>query len=70
MYLSKNLIIKFIIVSSLLTFFTFSKSMADLVKPNNGIEPIQVVKPCFKAFKNPPPVSSIFSSKITLTIGL
>ena len=44
MYLSKNLIIKFIILSSLLTFFTFSKSMADLVKPNNGIEPIQVVK--------------------------
>ena len=44
MYLSKNLIIKFIILSSLLTFFTFSKSVADLVKPNNGIEPIQVVK--------------------------
>ena len=44
MYLSKNLLIKFIILSSLLTFFTFSKSVADLVKPNNGIEPIQVVK--------------------------
>ena len=44
MYLSKNLIIKFVILSSLLTFFTFSKSVADLVKPNNGIEPIQVVK--------------------------
>ena len=44
MYLSKKLIIKFIILSSLLTFFTFSKSVADLVKPNNGIEPIQVVK--------------------------
>ena len=44
MYLSKNLIIKFIILSSLLTFFIFSKSVADLVKPNNGIEPIQVVK--------------------------
>ena len=44
MYLSKNLIIKFIILISLLTFFIFSKSVADLVKPNNGIEPIQVVK--------------------------
>ena len=44
MYLSKNLLIKFIILSSLLTFFAFSKSVADLVKPNNGIEPIQVVK--------------------------
>ena len=44
MYLSKNLIIKFIILSFLLTFFTFSKSEANLVKPNNGIEPIQVVK--------------------------
>ena len=44
MYLSKNLIIKFIILSFLLIFFTFSKSVADLVKPNNEIEPIQVVK--------------------------
>ena len=44
MYLSKNLIIKFIILSFLLTFFTFSKSVANLVKPNNEIEPIQVVK--------------------------
>ena len=37
MYLSKNLLIKFIILSSLLTFFTFSKSVADLVKPNNDV---------------------------------
>ena len=44
MYLSKNLIIKFIILSSLFAFFVISKSLADLVKPNNGIEPIQVVK--------------------------
>ncbi len=52
MYLSKNLIIKFIILSSLLTFFTFSKSVANLVKPNNGIEPIQVVKIQLRGLKN------------------
>ena len=52
MYLSKNLIIKFIILSSLLTFFTFSKSVANLVKPNNGIEPIQVVKIQLRSLKN------------------
>ena len=51
MYLSKNLIIKFIILSSLLTFFTFSKSVADLVKPNNGIEPFQVVKIQLRSLK-------------------
>ena len=52
MYLSKNLIIKFIILSFLLTFFTFSKSVANLVKPNNEIEPIQVVKIQLRGLKN------------------
>ena len=52
MYLSKNLIIKFIILSFLLTFFTFSKSVANLVKPNNEIEPIQVVKIQLRSLKN------------------
>ncbi len=52
MYLSKNLIIKFIILSFLLIFFTFSKSVANLVKPNNGIEPIQVVKIQLRGLKN------------------
>ena len=52
MYLSKNLIIKFIILSFLLIFFTFSKSVANLVKPNNEIEPIQVVKIQLRGLKN------------------
>ena len=52
MYLSKNLIVKFIILSYLFTFFTFSKSVADLVKPNEGIEPIQVVKIQLRGLKN------------------
>ena len=44
MYLSKNLIIKLFILSLLLTFIFISKSRAELVKPNAGIEPFQVVK--------------------------
>ena len=52
MYLSKNLIIKFIILSFLLIFFTFSKSVANLVKPNSEIEPIQVVKIQLRGLKN------------------
>ena len=52
MYLSKNFIIKFVILSFFFAFFIYSKSLANLVKPNNGIEPIQVVKIQLRGLKN------------------
>ena len=51
MYLSKSLILKinFIII---LSFFVLTTVKADLIKPNNGIEPYQVVKIQLRSLMN------------------
>ena len=51
MYLSKSLILKinFIII---LSFFVLTIVKADLIKPNNGIEPYQVVKIQLRSLMN------------------
>ena len=51
MYLSKLLILKinFIII---LSFFVLTTVKADLIKPNNGIEPYQVVKIQLRSLMN------------------
>ena len=51
MYLNKKNILK-ISITIFFIIYIFNVANADLIKPNNGIEPIQVVKIQLKSLKN------------------